>query len=96
MAVYTLYDRNVPAPPVDGLTNVTESLLYCYPNHATRQVRLSLDKKPDRVELFTLTGLSYQPVICYTTTELMIDIARLPAGQYILRVDGKLGKFIKE
>lgn len=96
MAVYTLYDRNVPAPPVDGLTNVTESLLYCYPNPATRQVRLSLDKKPDRVELFTLTGLSYHPVIRYTTTELMIDIARLPAGQYILRVDGKLGKFIKE
>lgn len=94
MAVYTLYDQNAVQP--DGLNNITENQLSCYPNPATHQVRLPLTKKATKVELISMTGQIYQPVIAYSSTEMIIDVTTIPIGQYILRIDDKVTKLLKQ
>ncbi len=74
-----------------GLGEAATAALKVYPNPTTGELKIENGKwKVDKVEIFTLTG---QRV--FKTTETEFSIAHLPAGMYILKVDGKTVNVVK-
>jgi hypothetical protein len=73
--------------PSSGIHNPTVDGMKVFPNPATDLVRvINIKEGIDRVELFSIDGkLRSSTPVPYGKSEILIDLANLDAGSYILK-----------
>ncbi len=77
--------------------NNDEIKLYIYPNPASSILTLEAEKKAlGKVELFDGNGKCVFAEDFKQETQISIPISHLPAGTYLLKVNGQVKKFIKQ
>ena len=90
--------RKVSVPNTTGITipNIPKDKLQIWPNPASLKLNIIASEKIRNIEILNLIGQT----ICtheYNMEKVQVDVANLPAGMYIVRINGsEMRKFVKE
>ena len=87
-AVFTIDPMNI--------TDSTRSKLKVYPNPTSGELRVENKNENEICELFDVMGRNVRFFsLCVSSSEMTIDISRLPTGVYFLRIGNETVKIIK-
>lgn len=78
-----------------GMQSVNSLKLLVYPNPVENLLHIQAEFWFDKITVYDLAGKLVRVVVCNTTQELLLDVADLSAGTYLLKMQDAYTKFSK-